>query len=137
MGYRTSKTENFVTRHVKLITFLICIGVFLAAFLPIAMLERRELYDPDTDKRPRMTVADVIRFSEQEVITKSQIEAYASHKQTLDHEYSYIIEIEPHYRALIYVDKNTGTVVYFTVSNGETDQTADVMTQDMKAFFEQ
>ena len=28
------KTENFVTRNVKLITFLICMGVFLALFIP-------------------------------------------------------------------------------------------------------
>ena len=31
------KTENFFTRNVKLITFLICLGVFLAFFGPITV----------------------------------------------------------------------------------------------------
>ena len=32
------ETETFVTRNVKLITFIICMAVFLAFFIPIAVI---------------------------------------------------------------------------------------------------
>ncbi|MBQ8212880.1 MAG: hypothetical protein IJZ80_02630 [Clostridia bacterium] len=36
----TAKTENFFTRNVKLITFLVTVGVFLAVFGPISCWRR-------------------------------------------------------------------------------------------------
>ena len=32
------ETETFATRNVRLITFLVCIGVFLAVFIPIGVV---------------------------------------------------------------------------------------------------
>ena len=58
----TGKTENFVTRNVKLITFLICIAVifapFVATYIQDTIEARREA------ERPEMTVDELVLIAE-------------------------------------------------------------------------
>ena len=59
------KTENFFSRNVRLITFLICVSVFLAFFVPIVAYEVVDYLADARDNRPEMTMSDVLRLSEQ------------------------------------------------------------------------
>ena len=49
------KTENFFTRNVKLITFLICITVIFSPFVVVYIQDTIEA--KRLEKRPEMTVA--------------------------------------------------------------------------------
>lgn len=53
------KTENFFTRNVRLITFLICIGVFLAIFGPLSVFHIYQYVTEQSDTRAEMTVDDL------------------------------------------------------------------------------
>lgn len=58
----TGKTENFVTRNVKLITFLICIAVIFAPF--VATYIRDTIEARREAERPEMTVEELIFIAE-------------------------------------------------------------------------
>ncbi len=57
------KTENFFTRNVRLITFLICIAVFLAIFGPLSVFHIYEYIVEQTDPRTEMTLDDLRRLT--------------------------------------------------------------------------
>ena len=129
------KTETFFTRHVRLITFLITLGVLLAVFLPIAYMEAKEYYGQHSDSRPKMEIYDLVILSEQPEILPKQLTKYAciESKKT---GFSLIeIEIEPHYTVYASVDAETGTVVYCSLLNHETNEKIDVLTADLRAYF--
>ena len=58
------KTENFFTNHVKLITFLICLGVFLAIFGPISVFRIRDYIEEKRAIANAMTVQDILELAE-------------------------------------------------------------------------
>ncbi len=56
------KTENFFTRNVKLITFLICVTVILSPFVLTYIQDTIE--DKRLAKRPEMTVDELVLIAE-------------------------------------------------------------------------
>ena len=58
------QTETFLTRNVRLITFLICLSVFLAFFGPWSVFRIMEYLEAKNDTRIPMTEADLITLSE-------------------------------------------------------------------------
>ncbi len=81
---RYNKTENFFTRHVKLITFLCTLGAFLLIFGPVLFYEAADYYASRRDERPEMTISDVAALSEQGFIKASQLTAFASTESDSD-----------------------------------------------------
>ncbi len=57
------KTETFWTRNVRLITFLICIAVFLAVFGPVSVFHIHKYINEQSDARTEMTLNDLRRLS--------------------------------------------------------------------------
>ena len=134
------KTESFFTRNVRTITFLVTLGLFLVVFIPIAILEAKEYFGQDADARPQMQLTDVIRFSESPSgVTPAQLKAYAC-VELADmgevYESFYEFQIEPHYRMLAVINNNTGNVTYLTISNVKTNEDADVLEDDIRAFID-
>ena len=131
------KTETFFTRHVRLITFLITLSVLLAVFLPIAYMEAKEYYGQHKDSRPKMEVYDLVILSEQPAIHRKQLTKFACvESEKRDQNFCLIqIEIEPHYTVFASADLLTGEVVYCTILNHETNETIDVLTADLRAYF--
>ena len=56
------KTENFFTRNVKLITFLICVTVILSPFVFTYIKDTIE--DKRLDNRPQMTVDELVLIAD-------------------------------------------------------------------------
>ena len=55
-------TENFFTNHVKLITFLVCIAIFLALFGPFSVFRIKEWVQAKQNEEVLLTEADVARL---------------------------------------------------------------------------
>ena len=131
------QTETFATRNVRLITFLITLGVFLAVFLPIAYMEAREYFRQGEDTRPKMTTYDLVVLSEQPEIRVEQLRKFACEekKQSGQNFVLITIEIDPHYTVMASADTATGVVGYCHVLNNETNEELDVLTEDLRAYF--
>lgn len=130
------KTETFFTRHVRLITFLICTGVFLVLFLPMAIFGIDMVIDwAERDERPQMTVEDVIRLSEtNRDLYLSDLTVYEGELSEFEYETHYVIEIAPRYYLRAVAELNTNKIVYFQMVNFDNDQRVDVLKEDVRAF---
>ena len=130
------KTENFGTRNVKLITFLIVTGVFLVLFLPMAIFGIDMAIDwAERDDRPQMTLEDVVRLSEEErELYLSDLEKYQGDLIEYDYETHYSVEIAPSYYLRAVAEKNTGKLLYFEMINTDTKNKVDILTEDVRAY---
>ena len=134
---RPQKTETFFTRHVRLITFLVCITLFLLAFWPIAMPQIRSFYHKG-DLRPPMSENDVIQVSRIGYqLREAQIAQYISNKVDMGYSNYYYVDVEGEYELLAGFAKDTGLLIFCHLSNRETDEKIDVLKGDVQAFFNQ
>lgn len=135
------KTETFFTRHVKLITFLCTVGVFLAIFGPIMVLEAREYYGQDKDARPEMTMYDMILLSEQKPMRVEQLTKFACVESDADGQNTTVIRLEidgGRYMAVATADTMTGVVVECLIQDmeGDSDDRWDAVKDDLRSIFE-
>ena len=133
------KTENFATRNVKLITFIICMAVFLAFFIPIAVIgfnDFIEMTKPKSDL-PTMTQEDVIKLSEQNgEVFFSQITCYAGESGDFGFETHYTAPVEGGYYVVAVADKgNNNKLLYLYIHKEGTTTKADVLRDDIRYFF--
>ncbi len=131
------KTETFFTRHVKLITFLICMSVFLTVFIPVAYFGIDMVIDwTQRDERAQMTVENVIYLSELERdLYLSDLTAYQGELSEYDYETHYAIEIEPHYYIRAVAENRTEKLIYFEIVSTKTGVQISILTDDVRAFF--
>ena len=134
--YSAGKTETFFSRNVRLITFLICISVFLALFVPIVAYEVVDYLADARDTRPEMTLSDVVRLSAQNgKISEKQITGFKpSEVDNKAGQIYYYFDIAPYYHVLAISDKQTKMLIYCQLTNFETGETADMLTDDVYAF---
>lgn len=130
------KTENFGSRNVKLITFLVCLGVLLALFIPVGVIGIDAVIDfLERDERPEMTVADVVALSEQEgALYLSDLTRFQGTLDEQTWELHYIIDIAPCYHLRAVADKDSQKLLYFTMLNLDTGASVNVLTDDVRAF---
>ena len=131
------KTENFFSTHVRLITFLITLSVFLFGFLLLEIPNIKERWGQYADMRDPMTVQRLVVLSEQESgISERQIKEYKSRVDDDEYETYYYFDIEPHYEVIAVVDKNTRLVIYCNLLNESNGDRVDVLTEDLRAYLE-
>ena len=131
------QTENFATRNVRLITFLICIGVFLVVFIPIGVIGISQYRDwLEADDLPQMTINDVVRFSEKEgQITLAELTAYKGDLQE-DSTYDAVFTAEfDRYHVRAVANKVSGVVEVFVLLDTETGARYDVLKDDLLPLF--
>ena len=133
--YQTAKkTEGFFSRNVRLITFLICIGVFLVTFGPLLVLEAKN-YFSDVQFRPKMPVENVIKLGEQNgKIREIQVSKYAYETKIMTDVTYYYIEVEPYYLMIAVADHDTKMLISCQFSNLDSGESVDVLTEDVRAF---
>lgn len=134
------KTETFFSRHVRLLTFLITVGVFLLVLGPVFVLEAKNYFGQDEDGRPQMTLYDVITLSEQEGdLFKKQLTNFTCEESVQEGQNTTLIriDIEPHYRLFATTDDLTGVVVYCKLLNEDTGDEIDILQDDVRAYFNQ
>lgn len=127
------KTENFATRHVKLITFLICLTVFLALAGPWSVFRIVDWYRERNAKT--MTVTDVVKLSEKEGLALSDITSFRGDASNGASGNGYTIQFD-HY-ILQALQEKDGTELYFCqITDIRSGETVDLLNGDVKAFFE-
>lgn len=148
------KTENFLTRNVKLITFLICVGIFLTFFGPLTIFTVIKYIEEMMDTRIPMTEEDLIELSELDRdLYFSDIEGFKGIKDIKTNKYVvdvedgteireeeveiyYYIDIGEDYSAIAVAEIDTGKIIYFQLSNKTNQWKADVLKDDIRAFFQ-
>ncbi len=133
------KTETFATRNVRLITFLVCISVFLAVFIPVGFWGFQTVQGwMEKDERPQMTLADVVSLSERNgELYLSDLTGFVGEQETYDMGIHYSIEIEPRYYLRAVADVATQKLYYFEMVDLETQEKVDILTEDVRAFLGQ
>ena len=134
-----SKTENFFTRHVKLLTFLITVAAFVLIVGPYLVLEANDHWGHEGDSRPAMTVQDLITLSEQKnSITLRQLTQFACDENNMEQQRVTIvtIDIAPHYTLMAGANNNTGLLEYCEVLSDKTGEKMDVLNGDVRAFMQ-
>ncbi len=132
------QTESFATRNVRLITFLVCMGVFLAAFIPLGVVGVSKFSDWIKNKElPALTVNDVVRFSEREdVIKLSDLTKYQGDVQDYaEHDTVFVAEFG-HYHVRAVANKSTEIVDVFIMIDTETGKQYDVLKDDLRPLFQ-
>lgn len=148
------KTENFFTRNVKLITFLICLGVFLALFGPLSVFTVKKYLDEKEDTRPVMSEAELVALSELDRdLYFSDLKGYKGREDVYSQKYKvnvadgteirekdteiwYYIDIGKNYSGLAIADIQTEKIIYFQISNRKTQWKADVLNDDIRSFMQ-
>lgn len=134
------QTETFFSRHVRLITFLVTVGVFWLVLGPIFVLEAKDYFGQEQDGRPQMKLYDVITLSEQDGdLFKNQLTKFMCEESVQEGQNTTLIriDIEPHYRLFATTDDLTGVVVYCKLLNEKTGEEINVLEDDVRAYFNQ
>ena len=122
------ETENFWTRNVKLITFLICLALFLTFFGPVTVFQIVDCAQENRAARNAMTVEEVLTFADQRGrLSITQFADYEGDEQNWSFGTYYIINVGEHFRITVGSELSTGAVTYFTVSKKSTGEVMDVM----------
>ena len=131
------KTENFFSRNVKTITFLLTLAVFLAVFIPIGVIgidKIGELFDPARNL-PEMTLEDVVALSEREgTLYLEDLTCYRGQRGewTIGIVYTVYIGEEYLLRAVAsHVDLRLESCILY---NQQTNEEVDVLEDDVRAF---
>ena len=143
------KTENFFTRNVRVITFVICIAVFLAFFGPLTVFTVAKYIKGQQDTRPIMSEEELIELSEldrdlyysdikkfkgTEDIKSIALPSENGGTQLKEVEIYYYFEVGEHYSALAIAEIDTEKIVYFQLSNTKNQWRADVLKDDVRSF---
>ena len=143
------KTENFLSRNVKLITFLICLGVFLAFFGPLTIFKIIAYIEERKDTRPVMSEEELITLSEldrdlyysdikgfkgTEDIRSITVSITGGGTATKEVEIYYYFDVGENYTALAIAEIDTEKIIYFQISNVKNQWRADVLKDDIRSF---
>ncbi len=131
------KTETFFTRHVRLITFLICIAVFLVTFVPLALWGPVNIFDlmrscTEQETRVEMTVEDLESVAaKNKYLSIRDLDRFVS--ETSSGEQSglkyvvYQIDVGDRYLLTASFNEASGMVYYLTLTDLETDAYLDLL----------
>ena len=122
------ETENFFTRNVKLITFLVCLGIFLAVFGPISVFRIRDYIEERSSKEIPMTAADVLTLAQRH--DTLYLTDFADFEKGVESETFYLIDVAPHFIVSVGAASVEAPVDHFTVTNTATDKKVDIMAAD-------
>lgn len=131
------KTENFFTRNVKLVTFLICVAIILAPFVIVYINdiaeEHREASLPD------ITVDELVLIAERSTDLRqrdlAKFEGYRTENEEQGMKYAmYRIPVLYEERMVLSVsfDASLDYVFYLQLINLETQEKLDLLTESEK-----
>ena len=132
----TKRKDSFFATHVKLITFLIVVAVFLLLFGGIFVMNAREWFGGDT--RPAMTKRDVVLLSTMELDSGISIDTVTQFecKETVGQTYiEVILEVEPDYTVIIIANPNTKIITSGRLLNNTRNEAKDLFEDDIEAYF--
>ena len=108
---RPGKTENFGTRNVRLITFLVVLGIFLAVAGPVSIFQIKRWLDKKETSGKTMTAEELLHLTESgEPLTFATFRAYAGRYSKNDSQQSFVIDFD-HYTVRIVADPETDALI--------------------------
>ena len=129
------KTETFFTRNVKLITFLICIAVFLGIFGPLSVFHIYRYYTEMQEDASYvdMTVDDLRALAKRaDTLTEKDFERF-TREDGGEWEVGpktgrmFYIQIGERYQLSCMVEVQTRQVVYLSLYDGDRNETHDLL----------
>ena len=131
------KTETFWTRNVRLITFLICITVFLAIFGPWSIHRIYQYVTEQADSRTEMTVSDLYALARSpQTVRPSDLDRFIGEvgSNELDGiRYSvYQIDIGDRYFLMASFETRTARPYYMTLTDIRTQESLDLLKDSKK-----
>lgn len=131
------ETETFLTRNVRLITFLICIAVFLGIFGPLSVFHLVRYFDTLADEATlgtvEMTTDDLVALSKRaDVLTEKDFERFVREdggEWKVGHKtgrMSYI-SVGDRYQLSCMVETSTRKVVYLTLMDLDSGESFDLL----------
>ena len=135
-GIEEQKPEGFVSHHIKTITFLVCVGVFLVLFGPVNIFWFQRQPDVDQVGETVMTEEDLVRLSMSgSLLTMAELQRYRGEVSENEYRVTYTVKFD-HYLLLSIADRETGALLFCQLSDSNTHDTVDVLSEDVKAFFD-
>ena len=149
--YYEQKKESFFANHVKLITFLIVVGILLLILGPIFVMNATQWFSGDT--RPTMTEFQLIAMDdgrlENGISVNTITDYYACTETKEDDHIKVVFEVEPTnklnsagyekqaYQVTVIANKNTRKIVSGTfVDPNRNNETKDLFQSQLKGYFE-
>lgn len=129
------KTESFFSRNVRLITFLICIAIFLAFFGPVSVFTIGKIIEKRADRKQAMTVEETLKLAQSPgTVTFDLLRKYDGKYHETETVEVYYIGFG-NYLILATKNKNSGalTVLLENLDNGIR---IDFLKDDVQAFYD-
>ena len=96
------QTETFWTRNVKLITFLICIAVFLTVFGPMSVFRIAKYIEENRNAGEEMSVETVLELSDRhQALRLSDFKKYEKTVSDGDDAILYFLTVEEDYLVMV------------------------------------
>ena len=130
------KKDSFFSTHIKLITFLSVVLVFLLVFGGVFVMNAREWFGGDT--RPAMTERDVVLLSTMKLDSGISIEKVTQFecKETVGQTHiEVIVEVESDYTLIVKANPNTKIITEGKLINNKRNETKDLFEDDIEAYF--
>ena len=130
------RKDSFVANHIRLITFLSVVGVFLLVFGSIFVMNAKQWFSGDT--RPAMTKRDVVLLSSMKLDTGIPVDRVTQSqcKETVGQSHiEIVLEVEPDYTVVIEAHPNTKIITAGKLINNKRNETKDIFEDDIEAYF--
>ncbi len=137
------ETENFWTRNVRLITFVICMVVFFGVCIGFSAYYIYDWFSEPADDRPEMTVSELqILAASPERINTKMLDAYrGEYTETRQNDFlykMYQLDIEGRYTLWISFNGSNGELFDMTLTDSQTAREIDLLktNADLDAFLQ-
>lgn len=130
------RKDSFVANHIRLITFLSVVTVFLLVFGGIFVMNAREWFGGDT--RPAMTKRDVVLLSSMKLDSGIPVDRVTQYhcKETVGQSHiEVVLEVEPDYTVVIVAHPSTKIITSGRLINNKRNETKDIFEDDIEAYF--
>ena len=133
-----NKTESFASRHVRTITFLVCIGIFLALCGPISIFTVKNWIANAGKSERTMTSDELIRLMKDpsSYMNLEYLQKYRGTRTAGDFSDSYYIEFED-FLLLVVQNRETTAVETCLVTNMKTGETLNLKKVNVNEQLEQ
>ena len=125
------RTENFVTRNVKLITFLICVAVILS---PFVITYIKDVMDAHREaERLEMTVDELVLIAEKgKNLRQSDLSKFEDYREKIETQWdfaTYRIPVLHEQDIVLSIGFEAGVAFYMNLTNMDTHEELDLLSQ--------
>lgn len=130
------KPEGFASRNVKVITFAVCIAVFLLLFGPVNVFLLKKMSHVDQTGDVKMTESDMRSLSSLGTgLTMSELKRFEGSFSESDLNAIYTIQFD-HYLLYAVEDVKTGKLAVCLLTDVSTGDSVNVLNGDVAAFLD-